>query len=212
MKVGFADTFLPSLKKMIQRERWYWKTWDFLRYDMPRFFSNIWLFRKALYRFRWYSGQHAVLPFMETAVTEMSSKIESRGNEMKTSADKKVVKMKRASEIMKIFIEDDFIKLAENELGEIIHHDWVFEPVEGKEGFSQIKDQDTEEEKVHNSKVFKRSREIEEQMWSELWEIFKGQDTSKFKEAPEDIADDHDKSYDYWQDQFDGSGMRSWWD
>lgn len=210
MEVKFADTFLPSLEKLISRERWHWKTWDFVRYDMPRFFSNVWLFKKALYRFRWYGGQHSILPFMETAVTEISSKIESRGNELKSSSDKKVAKMKRASEIMKHFIEDDFINIAENELGEIAHHDWEFEPVEGKEGFSQLKDKETEEEKEHNRKVFARSREIEETMWSELWEIFKGQDISKFKDAPDGM--DHDESYKHWDDQFDGSGCRSWWD
>ena len=212
MEVRLADTFLTSLKRLINRERWYWKTWDFIKDDMPRFFKNVWVFRKALYNFSWYGGQHSILPFMETAVSEISTQIETRGNEIKSSADKKVLKIKRASEIMKLFIEDDFIRLAEAELGEMVHHDWIFEPVEGKEGFSQIKDQDSPEEKEHNSKVFKRSREIEEAMWEELWDIFKGQDYSKFKEVPKDIENDHDKSYDYWQDQFDGSGMRGWWD
>lgn len=212
MEVGFSDTFLPSLKKLINRERWYWKTWDFIKDDMPRFFKNIWTFRKALYNFRWYGGQHAILPFIETSVTEISNKIEDRGNEEKTSSNKKVAKMKRASEIMKLFIEDDFIRLAEAELGEIVHHEWIFEPVEGKEGFCQLKDMDTPEEKLHNSKVFKRSREIEESMWIELWDIFKGQDFSKFKKEPKNIENDQDKVYDYWQDQFDGSGMRGWWD
>lgn len=212
MEVKFTNTFFNSFKKMIRRERWYWKTWDFIRYDMPRFFSNIRLFRKALYNFRWYAGQHAVLPFMETAVSEIASKIESRGNEVKISSDKKVAKMKRASEIMKLFIDEDFIELAEKELGAIVHHDWIFEPVEDKPGFSQIKDQDTTEEKEYNSKVFARARELEEQMWKELWQILEGQDFSKFKKAPKKIENDHDKSYDHWNDQFDGSGMRGWWD
>lgn len=212
MKVGFADTFLPSLKKMLRRERWHWKVWEFIRHDMPRFFKNIWIFRKALYSFRWYGGQHAVLPFMETAVTEIANKVESRGNEVKSSADKKIAKMRRASEIMKLFIADDFVELAEKELGKIVHHKWEFEPIEGKEGFSRLKDQDTEEEKEHNSKVFARAHEIEENLWKELWETLEGQDYTKFEKPPVEIESDNDKSYEHWQEQFDGSGLRGWWD
>jgi len=67
MKVKAADTFFDSVERMINRQRWYWKSWDFLRYDMPRFFKNLWLFRKDLYKYRWYSGDDAVLPFMRTS-------------------------------------------------------------------------------------------------------------------------------------------------
>jgi hypothetical protein len=38
----------------------------------------------------------------------------------------------------------------------------------------------------------------------------KGQDYSKFEETPEDM--DHNESYDHWQNQVDGSGLRGWWD
>ena len=49
-------------------------------------------------------------------------------------------------------------------------------------------------------KVFKRSREIEKETWDEIWEILKGQDCSEF-----------DKDID-WEKQFDGTGIRGWWD
>jgi hypothetical protein len=48
--------------------------------------------------------------------------------------------------------------------------------------------------------VFERSSEIEEQEWNELLSILKGQDTTKF-----------DKNLD-WYEQFDGSGLKNWWD
>ena len=102
-----------------------------------------------------------------------------------------------------------FIELAEGELGEIIHHPWEFEPAE-KEGYVQLVDQNTEEEKEHNSKVFARAREIEEQLWAELWRILEGQDYSKFEKAPDEL--DNNKSWDHWHNQFDGSGLRGWWD
>jgi hypothetical protein len=61
-------------------------------------------------------------------------------------------------------------------------------------------DKDTPEERAHNKKVFERSSEIEEQEWNELLSILKGQDTTKF-----------DKGLD-WYEQFDGSGLKNWWD
>jgi hypothetical protein len=43
-------------------------------------------------------------------------------------------------------------------------------------------------------------RNIEEEQWDELHKLLKGQDYTKFKKK---------KSFD---DQCDGSGLRSWWD
>jgi hypothetical protein len=105
MKVNMAPTFFDSVERMINRQKWHWKTWDFLRYDMPRFFRNLWMFRKDLYNYRWYGGQHAVLPFMKTALTDMASKIDERGMEVERSKDKKVTKIYRAAFLMERFIE-----------------------------------------------------------------------------------------------------------
>jgi hypothetical protein len=209
MEVNFADTFFESFKRMIDREKWYWKTWDFIRYDLPRGLKNFWHFRKAVWNYRWWSGQHAVLPLMQAALKDMALNIESHGHEVESSSSKKIRAIKRAAELMQQFIDDDFIELAEEGLGEIIHHPWEFEPAE-TEGYVQIKDQDTEEEREHNGKIFARAREIEEQLWDELWHLMKGQDYSKFEETPEDM--DHNESYDHWQNQVDGSGLRGWWD
>ena len=118
--------------------------------------------------------------------------------------------MVRAAYIMELFIEDDFLELAEKELGEVICHGFEFEPVPDKPGYSQMVDKETEEEKEHNSKVFARSREIEEQMWAELWTILKGQDYSDFDKIKGNTKrKEQDDLYNNW---FDGSGLRGWWD
>ena len=200
MEINVAPTFFDSIKRMISREKWYWKTWDFLRRDMPRFFRNLWMFRKDLYNYHWYSGQHAVLPFMKTALMDMAAKVDEYGLEVEHSKSKKIMKMWRAAKLMEHFIEDDFIELAEMELGELIHRKFEFEDVPDKPGFYQLVDNESPEEKEHNSKVFARAREIEKQMWDELWTIIQGQDYTKF-----------DKDID-WDKQFDGSGLRGWWD
>jgi hypothetical protein len=212
MKVNIAPTFIDSVKRIVNRRKWHWKTWDFLRYDMPRFFRNLWLFRKDLYNYRWYGGQHAVLPFMKTTLLDMASKIDERGMEVEKSKDKKVAKMYRAAFLMERFIEDDFIELAEKELGDLVIHGFEFEAVPDKPGYSRLVDKESDEEKDHNRKVFTRAREIEEQMWTELWTILQGQQLSHyhvFQDVYEDTTGNKENAWDNW---FDGSGLRGWWD
>lgn len=210
MEVRFADTFGESLKRMINRERWYWKTWDFLIYDMPRFFKNIWLFRKSLYNYRWWDHR-GVMMFMAECFGDMSKNVDKKGWEVELSKDKKVAKMIQAQYILERFIEDDFIGLAENELGKIQYKKLEFETCPDKPEYYQMVDNETEEEKSHRKKVYERAHEIEIQMWDQLWDILKGQDYSKFQDPPEDMIDS-DKQYNHWQNQFDGSGLRGWWD
>jgi len=207
MKIKAADTFFDSVERMINRQRWYWKSWDFLRHDMPRFFKNLWLFRKDLYNYRWYSGHNAVLPFMKTALMDMAAKIDERGIEEDRSRSKKVMKMWRAAKLMEHFIEDNFIELAEAELGELQNTKFEFEPAD-EEGYWRLKDSDTPEQQAHNRKVFARAHEIESQMWTELWTILEGQKASHF-DVFLDKAEDKNGAWNNW---FDGSGLRGWWD
>ena len=131
------------------------------------------------------------------------------GLEVRESRDKKIAKMQRVIQILKNIEEDNYIQMAETELGEIIHHDWEFEETEEtidnplgekNEKTYRLVDKDTDEEKEHNRKVFDRTHELEEQEWAELCQIIKGQDTELF-----------DKDKDFYK-QFDGTGLRSWWD
>ena len=199
MNLKFTDSFGDSIKRMIQHNTWWYKTYELFRYDLPRFFGNIWTFRKALWNHYWFD-HHGTLMFLETGLTNISDTVEKYGMEIDETRLKKVTAMRRAGQLIKNYNEDNYIDTAEKELGELIMHDWEFEPAEEEEGYFQLIDKDTPEEKEHNNKVFARAREIGEQEWNELFEILKGQDTSTF-----------DKEKDF-NKQFDGSGMRSWWD
>jgi hypothetical protein len=211
MEVKFKDTFFESLEKMINRQRWYWKFWDLIRYDIPRFITNIWIFRKALYHHRWYSGHHTVFYFMETSINDICNNIEKKGNEVKETAEKKVNKMKRAVEILYHFREDDFIDLAEKDLGiKLSDHDWEFEDSGRGDGSFSLVEKETEEEKENNRKIFDRSYELEKNMLKELFEILEGQDYSKFEKYIE--GGKYKDSHDLWISQFDGSGIKGWWD
>ncbi len=123
-------------------------------------------------------------------------------DEVEESRMKKVEKMKRAIQLLNNVRSDEYIRRAEEELGKLKNTDWFWNDRE-----------DTEEEKNHNSKVFKRGREIEESEWKELWLIIKGQDIDEFSSKYQKIKDSEpqDEMHSY-TDWFDGSGLRGWWD
>jgi hypothetical protein len=187
---------------MVNRQRWYWKTLDLFRYDLPRFFRNLWLFRKNLWNHTWYNGDGSILPWVKTAVDDMAWKIETRGHEVDESRMKKVAKMKRLSYLIDVCVHDTFIEEAEKELGmKMIFHEWEFVPVEGHEDSYELLDKDTPEEKEHNGKILKRSHQIQKEYWEELCYIIKGPDYDLIRETGEDFYE-----------KLDGTDIRSWWD
>ena len=199
MEIKFADTFTESLKIMMRHETWWYKTYSLFRYDLPRFFKNICIFRKSLWNTYWWD-HHGPLIHLEIALTQMADNLEEHGLEVDESRLKKVAKMRRAAELIRNYNQDLYIDMAEAELGEIIHHPWEFEDSPDHPNCVQLVDKETSAEKEHNRKVFARAREIGEEQWAELWSILKGQDHSTF---------DFEKD---WTSQFDGSDLRGWWD
>jgi hypothetical protein len=211
MKVGFADSFGDSIKRMIRHQTWWYRTYELFRYDLPRFFKNVWTFRKALWSHYWFD-HHGTLKFLEIGLTNISDTIEVYGNEVDSPRLKKVAAMRRAIELIKNYNQDNYIEMAEKELGEIIHHEWEFEPVEDKPGYSRLIDKDTDEERIHNRKVFSRAHEIEEQEWNELFKILKGQDYKEYRELYDAQTEEEKKERELWNEWFDGSGIKGWWD
>ena len=86
--------------------------------------------------------------------------------------------------------------------------DWEFEPTE--DGRYTLKDTDTKEERLHNSKVFRLAKSIDDREWRELWNIFKGQSYLDYKKHLKTLPkEQHETAWDNW---FNGSDMRGWWD
>ena len=127
--------------------------------------------------------------------------IEHHGHEVEESRMKKVEKMKRTIQLIKNVRSDEYVKLAEKELGKIKNSDWLWTDKE-----------DTEEERIHNKKVYERAREIEISEWKELWLIVHGQDMKEFSKIYNSKTEEEKKEESVWNDWFDGSGMKSWWD
>jgi hypothetical protein len=211
MEIKFADTFADSIKTLIRHNTWWYKTYSLFRYDIPRFIKNVWMFRKPLANHYWWD-HHALLKFMEVGFEDMSEKMEKYGMEVDISRLKKVKAMKRAAELIRNYNKDLYIEMAEAELGEVIHHDWEFEEVEDKPGYSKLVDKETEDEKAHNRKVFERAREIGEQEWKELWRILQGQDNEGYQKIFQSLTEKEKKEEDHYYKWFDGTDLRGWWD
>jgi hypothetical protein len=192
MKVEFKDTFFESVEKLVWYDTNLWKVWAAIRYDIPLFFKNVWRFRKELYNHQWWDYRFH-LEMMYRSLSIMEKGMSEKGIEVTETRDIKVQKMRRALELLKHKLDDDYIQRAELELGEINRSEFDFEPVEGKEGFYRMIDNDTPAEKKHARNVYKRARVIEETEWKELWDIYKG------------------KKFTTWE-KYDGSDLRGWWD
>lgn len=211
MKIQFADTFSESLKTLIWHESRIYKFYSFFRYDIGRFIKNVWRFRKALSNHYWWD-HHGTLMFMETGLTHMADNMEVKGMEVDGPRMKKVAAMRRAVEIIKNYNQSNYIEMAESELGPIYLHDWNFEEVPDKPGYSRLVEEDTPEERKHNKKVFDRVRQIEENEWDELFKILKGQDYKEYRKLVKLDKKKEIKNDNLWDEWFDGSGLNGWWD
>jgi hypothetical protein len=200
MKVTFADSFWKSLKTLSRHQTWWYKTYKFFRRDLPYFLENIWFFRKELYAFRSWDYSYN-LDLFRRSLEKTVDTLENHGHEIEESRIKKVEKMKRAIQLFNNVRNDEYIREAEKELGELKNSDWLWHDRE-----------DTDEERIHNGNVFRRAREVEISEWKELWSIIHGQDMKEYSEIYNSKTDEEKREQAVWNDWFDGSGIKSWWD
>jgi hypothetical protein len=191
MKVETSDTFFESLERLAWYDTKLWKVWEFIKITIPRFFKNIWRFRKELAHHEWWDYRYT-LEMLYRSLVIMESKMHD-GMEIRETRDKKVEKMQRAIQLLKHKLDDDYTARIEVELGKLILHDWEFEELEN--GNHRLIDNDTPAERKHNRMIFKEAHKLEDKEWIELWNILKGTKYSKT-----------------WGDAFDGTDMRGWWD
>jgi hypothetical protein len=138
--------------------------------------------------------------------------LETKGNEVHESRDKKVKMIRRAVELLALHLEEDFIEWAEREMGQtLVDSQIYFEKIVGSD-CSVMKDRLTEEERAHNGSIYKRANEIAKETWMELFEILRGQDTQVYSILVDLHKDDHKKQADLWDGWYDGSGLKHWWD
>lgn len=199
MEISVANSFLDSLKAINRRTSPLRKPYYFIKETLPNFFKNIWIFRKALAKYEWWD-HHGVLMFIETGCLHMAKHVEVKGLEIEESRFKKVAAMRRLAELIRNYNEDRYIEMAESELGDVILGNTRFVPVEDSEELFTMEDDLTEDQNAHNRKVYNRADEIEAAEWEEIHHLLKGQDYCLF-----------DKKISF-EKQFDGSGIKNWWD
>jgi len=199
MEIKFADSFWESLKTLSRHQTWWYKTYNFFRRDLPYFLENVWYFRKQLWSFRSWDYSFNLQMFgrsLEKTVNTIKN-----GHEVDKTRLKKVDKMKRVIYLIDRIKTENYTEEAELELGKLKNVDWLFN---GRE--------DTSEEREHNRKVFNRAREIEESEWNELWVILKGQDLNEYQKLYNSQTEEQKHKKELWDDWYDGSGMKHWWD
>jgi hypothetical protein len=138
----------------------------------------------------------------------MEKELSVKGIEVPAHRDKKVAKIRRAIELLDNRLGDNYVQQAEKELGELYSNPWEFEPTD--DGNYRLIDNDTKDEKEHNSKVFKLAATIDDKEWRELWNIFKGQSMLDFKKYTKTLSKEEQETA--WDNWFNGSDMRGWWD
>lgn len=191
--------------------------YEFFRYDIWYFIANVWKFRKELWEHRWWDYTFT-LQMLYRSISIMEKEMHN-GLEIRETRDKKIQKMQRLLQLLDNKINDRYIEIAEKELGyEMILNGFNFEEIDetdsNGEKLYRMVDNETDEEKELNTRLIDRSREIEESEWSEIWQIMKGQDISNYFHdeidvTPEDSNKPTKKNYNDW---FDGTGLRGWWD
>ncbi len=204
----FNNSFFESLKTISRYETWWYRTYEAIRYKIPMFLKNVWFFRKNLWEFRGWDYSFNLSLFAKSL--EKTSQVLENGHEVKITRLKKVEKIQRVIKIINDMRKSTYIQRAENELGELILHDWELESLEN--GYNQIIDKESPEEKEHNRKIYERAREIEQEDFYELWNILKGQNYDEFHSTFKKLSEEEKMKHDHWENWFDGSGIKNWWD
>jgi len=207
MKVEFKDTFFESVKDLIWHDTKLWKVWAFIVRGIPNFFGNIWKFRKELYNHQWWDYRYT-LEMLYRSLVIMEKELSVKGIENWPHREKKVLKIRRVIQLLDNRLGDNFVEQAEKELGELHLKPMEWEPIEN--GNYQLIDNDTKEEREHNRRVFKLASTIDDKEWRELWNIFKGQSMLDFKKYTKTLSKEEQETA--WDNWFNGSDMRGWWD
>lgn len=182
--------------------------YEFFRYDLPRFFRNLWFFRKELYEYRRYDYQ-GTIGMLRKSIIGLSEYITKYGIEIEETRNKKIHYMNRAIHLMDLILEDDYVRLAEERLGyEIVHLPMNMIPeMRGEEKVYRVEwEGETDEIREANRVLYNEGYKIEEEVWTELFDILKG---DHFQYTQIKDPDGENKSY---EDYCTGKGLRTWWD
>jgi len=180
---------------------------NWIRYDIPNFFKNIWIFRKELTNYHPWDYNHS-LRLLRKSLIESCSYLEFRGHENNETRLKKVYYMKRCIYLLDCIIDDLFSDIAEKSLS-LIHSSSGFEFKEifhDNEKYYEMIDLRNDQEKIDDDKIRIESLRIEREYWEELFNILKGDNFDYDFYTDSTLKG---KSYEEIQT---GRGLINWWD
>ena len=170
--------------------------------DIPYGIKNFIKFGKVLWKYRWYDWIYPA-NILQAMLEDMATNTVLHGNHI--NKDKVASKIKRASYLLRHIIDDNVQDLIEQELGlEYIYHPFTTKAL--PDGTYQLCDPvypdlmcKTASEHINN--IISNATQIRtEEFWNEFIDIIKGQDITKL---------DPNKTF---EEQYDGSGFRNFWD
>jgi len=179
--------------------------WEIIKWDIPRFLKNLWLFRKEMWEHSDWDYAYS-LKLLRRSLIEIQKRMKD-GGEIPQSLDKKLYYMSRAIYLLDHIIEQDYLDLAELRLDmKLITTKYVFVPTdETKSSYHLTFPDETPDIKDHNRKIWNESYKIEKEMWDELFDILKGKDfKADFNLNPSLYQN---KSY---EEFIDGKGLNHW--
>jgi hypothetical protein len=156
---------------------------DFFRYGLR---NLVWLF-PVVWGFRSWDWSFSLRLF-RAGLFRLYQVLE-RGMEIDETRLPKVAALARVLTILDHLIEDDYIRLAEQEKGALSPGDWFrAEPVSGRSRLMELVENRSDDAQNHDQTVLDYARDLEAQEWTELWQILAG------------------------SDDMPGSDLRGWWD
>lgn len=153
----------------------YWKLIDikdFFIYGIPNFLRNIWLFRHGLYIHKWYDYSGSLF-LLRDSIKNISKNIEKKGNEIEEERLPKVKNMNRVVVLIDNYLNDSYLEIAEKETGLKYKYGFDFKKMEERDDLYELVPNISDEQNKINDIVYKKSLEIAEKEWCELFLLLK---------------------------------------
>lgn len=177
--------------------------WVFIRWDIPRFFKNVWRFRKELTRFAGWDWYYSLSMLRKSLMIQEES-MRKDSNEYEPTLKLKLYYMRRSIYLMDCILGDNFHDMAEERLGyKTAFKEFKLESIEGSTSKRLVWADETDEEREKNNNIFIESSKIEKETWNELFDILKGD-----VYAIDMMTIFKEKGY---EDVHDGKGLVNWW-
>ena len=163
----------------------------FLRYDLYHGIRNLFIFFNIIWKYRPWNFDYNTGSILKKCIYLNYINIEKNGYEVDDTRIPKIRQMKTVVKLLDNLIKDRYIKLAELKYGELCLKDIKYQKIDTTSDdykdmidfnpedrpnpeYHEIDDDESDEERIHNRKIFKYAQEIETRQWNKIWDIIKG--------------------------------------